>query len=228
MKFNQDGDIVKRAIAASWSRHALRTAIIALAVWFTSSASPVAHAQISNQLSIAGFTRAPATASAGTTDVPILTLTLTTSAGVSGLSDLTLTRLGEGADSDITMTGVRLWLDANGNGIVDGADRLAASGSLVGGHAILKTDLRIDWFAPVQVIIAADIAGTAAVNATFGLAIDDRSDVRTNTDSVIAGSFPVASELLTIQAPPAPAEVESQVAVTGNEAASVKIGRAHV
>lgn len=67
------------------------------------------------------------TVAAGSTDVPVLQFTLTPT-GSASLSSITLTASGSG-NEQVDITAVRLYVDANGNGQVDGAESAIATGT---------------------------------------------------------------------------------------------------
>jgi len=109
---------------------------------------------------------ASASAAKGALNVPMLQLRLTPANGNASLTSLTVAARGDGRD-DLDLTGVRLFVDANGNGIVDAGETALASGQMTADDGTLKLTLAtpLTIAGPVDLLVAADVGSTIHVAA---------------------------------------------------------------
>ena len=179
------------------------------------------HAQTLTQVTFVSASRAPSAVTAGSTDVPFLNLTATVSAATARIDRLT--RTGTAADGDTAVDGIRLWFDANGNGLVDGVDQLLDTATFLQGVALLKPDFVVAWTAPALLIVTVDVRPTAGAGSTLGLQIDSATSLSLSADALIAGDFPADSGLATILAlPDSPSTVGAGTSVSGNTTTTVQ------
>ena len=170
----------------------------------------------SNELSVSGYSRAPATLEAGQINVALLALTVAVSGGAAALDRVTVLRTGTAADADVAPDGVRLWWDANGNVFIDGADRQLDSSEFTGGAVSLRAQQSVWAFQPIQLLISVTPAENATPGATLGLTIDGPAWITATAGTTIAGEYPITSTPATIVARPAiVAGVEASGSVDG-------------
>lgn len=111
---------------------------------------------------------APSTATVGD-EIAMLSLTLTASANEWDIATIQVLELGTIADSEIQA--VRLYIDVNGDGQLDGGDTLSASATFSGGAATIDAnDLRVDDGGR-DLLLAIDTDATADENDTVRLAL---------------------------------------------------------
>lgn len=114
---------------------------------------------------------APATAAQGETDVEVIQLDTSVSAGTVTLASLTVDLTGTGADTDIAA--VRLWAD-DGDATFDPlADTLLDTGQVGLGSATLFPGWALFALAPQSLFLSYDISGGATVGAIVGMRIVD-------------------------------------------------------
>jgi hypothetical protein len=115
---------------------------------------------------------ASASAAKGAANVPMLQLRLTPANGSAMLNALTVEARGDGRD-DLDLTAIRLFVDGNGNGVVDAGETALASGTLGSDDGSLKLTLAtpLTVSGPVVLLVVADVADSihiAAAATTLG------------------------------------------------------------
>jgi hypothetical protein len=116
---------------------------------------------------------ASASAAPGAANVPMLQLRLTPANGSASLTAITLAARGDGRD-DLDLTAVRLFVDGNGNGVVDAGEAPVAAGQIASDDGTVKLTLAtpLTLAGPVDLLVAADVASTIhVVAATLGGAV---------------------------------------------------------
>lgn len=109
---------------------------------------------------------ASASAAKGAGNVPMLQLRLTPANGSASLTALTVAARGDGRD-DLDLTSVRLFVDGNGNGVVDPGEVELATGRISSDNGSLRLALAapLTVTGPVDLLVAADVASSVHVAA---------------------------------------------------------------
>jgi hypothetical protein len=109
---------------------------------------------------------ASASAAKGAGNVPMLQLRLTPANGSASLTALTVAARGDGRD-DLDLTSVRLFVDGNGNGVVDAGEAELATGRIGSDNGSLRLALAtpLTLTGPVDLLVAADIASSIHIAA---------------------------------------------------------------
>lgn len=114
-------------------------------------------------LSVSTTNRAPATVSAGTLDVPALSVSLDLAANEFHLSQMSVSQLGTATDSEISA--VKLWWDVDGNGVATTADTLLDTRTFSAGAATFSLGSRPFYVAPGSGAYATKLLVTTSVSA---------------------------------------------------------------
>ncbi|MBI4425538.1 MAG: hypothetical protein HY554_17535, partial [Elusimicrobia bacterium] len=156
-------------------------------------------------LSAAGQSLAPATTAQGTVNVPLLRLQLWSDRYFAEWNRLIVARAGAGSDADVS--NVRVYRDANGDGLLQasgpGADLLVSQGgvnTLSAGVATIALSTQSITSSTATFIVAADVSPIAASGNQLSLQVASPSGIRlTAPDVVDSANFPLASALMTVQ-----------------------------
>ncbi|MCX7719381.1 MAG: endonuclease [Candidatus Sumerlaeaceae bacterium] len=170
-------------------------------------------------LSLSFINRAPASANAGTTGVPLLTIEMAASANEWDLAAIHLARLGTVSDSGIAA--IRLYEDENADGLVDANDLLLDSRTFSSGTAQFQFNGDALRITPTTqtLLIAADIAAGAQNGQTLGVRIQANGITSANSGgSDINPSFPATdSGLLTVNVAGGPNSLVISEVVEGTQ-----------
>lgn len=134
----------------------------------------------------------------GRTNLPVLSLNLTTSAGSVTLTALRIDRGGSTLDADVPAA--KLWVDVNHNGIFDLGDTLVAAQAFVGGSATFTNlNLLVPAGGYTLLFIAADISPSAITGRTLRLSLANPSYTTVAAPGSVDGSpFPIDSSTSTV------------------------------
>ncbi|MBI3296976.1 MAG: hypothetical protein HYZ75_02340 [Elusimicrobia bacterium] len=139
---------------------------------------------------------APGALTQGQTDIPFLKLQVRTDRNTIAWSGLTVTRLGTGADADVSR--LNMYRDVNGDGLLQPAtDQRVSSGldSFGGGTAILAFNtVQSIGTAEAVYFLTADVSQSAGVGNTLGVRISTTANFNVTAPNLIstsAASFPI-------------------------------------
>ncbi len=152
-----------------------------------------AQGQAPNQITLSGFSRAPASVNAGTPQVAMLALTATSSSGVATVASIRVELTGSVTEGDIAPNGVHLWADRNGNAVIDGADTLLNSKPPLNGTVTLTVGVSVHWGLPAQLLVSMSFSAAAGNGHTVGVRVASTSDVISQAEAAIGGVYPIAS-----------------------------------
>ena len=154
-----------------------------------------AVAQSPGQITLSGSPRPAQSLEPGSFDVVLLAVTATVSADQELLFELQVDVGGSAGADALSLDGVRLWLDTNGSGQIDGIDQLLSTGTVVDGTARLKPNLVVWWHLPQQILLSVSITADAPAGKSLTLAIPSPEAVTSSGDVTIGGSFPIESNV---------------------------------
>jgi hypothetical protein len=157
-------------------------------------------------VTVAATDIAPATATQGETDVPLLALSLTLDPNwdlTHGPAAFNLERLRfqrTGASTNADIAGVKLYRDANGNGALDAGDALLAQAFDLGGVTFPawlgqngETLVALSPNVPLRLLVAFDIAPDAVAGDTVGVRLAGPADVDVHGTLAAVLGLPVSS-----------------------------------
>ncbi|MFA6091543.1 MAG: hypothetical protein WCU88_00425 [Elusimicrobiota bacterium] len=141
---------------------------------------------------------APASAVQGTSGAAMLSMNLWMDAYSGQVSGLTVARAGSGSDADLSR--VRLFRDADADGVLSVAtDVLLASGAFSGASAALTFGAETMTTSTQTWFLACDVSPTAAAGDTFSLRIGAPGAVNVlSPDSMGADGFPIQSSAVSV------------------------------
>ncbi len=152
-------------------------------------------------------------------------LVLTADANQATISGIRVDKRGASTlDSDVAA--VKLYRDANGDGIFNAADTLLASTTFVGGTAIFGSlNLVVAATQPVTLFVVIDVSPTATVGMTVNVRLATSNYISVDVNSTVdAASFPIRSSDVTILAQPVGTISGSVSDAAGNPIVAATIG----
>lgn len=186
-----DSLLVDSPASADYSNYPLQT-------------SAVTVAKPAVTMNVTGRSLAPASATQGLQNVPMLKLELAAQAHFVDWNRLALARLGSGTDLDVT--NLRVYHDSNGDGTLQptgaGADTLVSipgTQLLLGGAAAIALSTQTIATSSVTYFVALDLSATAPAGNTIALQVVSPSGLRlVPADVVASAGFPITSSFTTI------------------------------
>lgn len=126
-------------------------------------------------LTVTGVSRAAATITAGTYDVPMLTLELGLAANEFHIGQVSVTQTGTASDSGIDA--VRLWWDVDGNGLATSADQLLDTRTFSGGAASFDLSAHPFYVAPgtTRLLVTVSVSPGAMTGDTVAVRVEPGS-----------------------------------------------------
>ncbi len=187
--------------------------------WYVSTSNYIADATwrntllrnavnwVGENLNVSGTSLAPASADQGATGVVVEKLTFQANKYATMiLNYLKLTRTGT-STNDADVAAVKLYADANRNGVVDAGETLLGTRNFVAGVAEFNGLNFTVNDAGQDLLVVFDLATVAQGGKTVGVQLADTASVGVGTgdNPLISGIFPIASGTLTINdiTPPA-------------------------
>ena len=155
-------------------------------------------------LTLAFTNLAPGLVAQGASNVPFALATLTATPNPVLVTAIKLDRGGTSVDADVQTNGIKVWSDANGNGVFDIADSLLATASLTTGTLSFTTAITVTPGTPVPLIFTLSVAPTAVLLKTITLTQAAASYYTVATgDSVLGTNLPfTTSEPIIVTPPP--------------------------
>jgi hypothetical protein len=137
--------------------------------------------------------------SRGQTDVPMEKIVLTADANQATLSGVRVDKRGTSTlDSDVAA--VKLYRDANGDGVFSTSDTLLGSSAFVAGTTVFSgLNVVVVAGQPVVLFITIDVASSATINATLAVRLGAASYLSVDANSTVdSNAFPIRSSDVTI------------------------------
>lgn len=135
------------------------------------------------------------------TDVVVMDMSAYTFINNHDLNSVTFTKTGSVSDADVT--GMRLYLDNNDDGIVDGGDTLLGTDTLTGGQVSFSggmLPLTLSTSGGSRLLLAADLSSGVLPGQTIQFSVDSASDISFSGGSDFS-VYPVIGNDWTAQGP---------------------------
>lgn len=148
-------------------------------------------------------TTVPDVVASGATDVVVLAMSLTAINTAQDVTNLTLTRLGLGSDSDFNQ--VRLFEDTNASGDLDASDTQIGTAQTVSGGVVSFTGTplyTVAQGATETIFVVVDIAASAQGGPNYAFALTNAAGL-TVTPGGLSGTFPTTGPQFSIVVPTA-------------------------
>ena len=165
------------------------------------AAGPTVVTEPSDLLLVSSSNDAPLQEDQGRRNVKMLTLFLAADANSVAVTGVRIDRYGSSVDSDVSA--IRLYHDADRNGIPSGPDTLLGEGALSGGSIhIGGFYLGVGAGVTEQVIALMDVAPNAVADDRVGLRILDASYMEVEAPDLVAPFTVIQSDRVLINVPP--------------------------
>ena len=139
----------------------------------------------------------------GTTGNAFLQLSLSADLNQVQVTSVRVDRLGSAADGDTVTSGVKIYDDANDDGLLDGGDTLLGSGTFVAGSVTVAVSKSVTALTPENLLVVLDTNAGGTASNTIGVNVANSTYLGVGAgDQVSAANFPQLSTTSLLSDPP--------------------------